>query len=790
MREFIGQQILFWAACMLVVMVGWQPAQATVASEQEMDRVSENWLTQVVYDFGSWAGSDDPEVTYAEELKSGDTVLARCYHISPSGFVLVPVLKEMMPVKLYSEHSGFDVGDDGGMVQLVREVLSERLSAYVELYGSLDAEQPTTGELLFARSQSAQWDKLTVSHEQFVRDVGMQRVQSPQQAGPLLTSSWNQGPPYNDLCPEGDGGTCVVGCVATAAAQILYYWQWPASGFGSYSYTWDGDQSCGGDVGGGLLTADFSDPYDWANMIDSVDLGYTTAQGEALAELNYETGVAFDMNYGVCGSGASVSRATTVFSTFYKYSPEIRRVNRADYDQAGWYGLVQEEIDNSRPIQYRINMHSIVCDGYREQGGQYEYHMNYGWAGNSTAWYVLDSLYCYWITGEVCPYEEEFMITHIYPQTEPVIVYYGQVVAENSGDGDGHADPGESMSLSVDIVNRGWDATNTTGTLSTDDSYISIDVSSADFESTIVWGDTGTTQSAFEFSVSPSCPDPHIAVFVLEVSCDGGYSITDTLRVFVGDTPGFEDMMESGEGYWTHSPVTPAYNDQWHLETSRAYSGVTSWKAGGTGTGNYADVMDAGLVTPPFLLPINATLSFWHWMDAEIDAEPGMAWDGAVVMISSGDGVWTQITPSGGYPYAIVPNVASPFEPYTPCYSGSHSWTMADFDLSAYSGVVQIMFRFGSDGYVNQEGWYIDDVSVTSAGCCVGLTGNVDNDPDDICDIGDLTELINFLFITFEEPVCMEEANTDGLGSVDMGDLTKLIGFLFIPPYTPTAPCP
>ncbi|UCC45079.1 MAG: hypothetical protein JSU65_03940, partial [Candidatus Zixiibacteriota bacterium] len=83
--------------------------------------------------------------------------------------------------------------------------------------------------------------------------------------------------------------------------------------------------------------------------------------------------------------------------------------------------------------------------------------------------------------------------------------------------------------------------------------------------------------------------------------------------------------------------------------------------------------------------------------------------------------------------------------------------------------------------------WVAD---VSSGGCCVGLTGNVDNDVDDICDIGDLTALIDYMFISFTPPVCMEEANTDGDidGIVDMGDLTTLIDFLFIT-FTPPAAC-
>jgi len=74
--------------------------------------------------------------------------------------------------------------------------------------------------------------------------------------------------------------------------------------------------------------------------------------------------------------------------------------------------------------------------------------------------------------------------------------------------------------------------------------------------------------------------------------------------------------------------------------------------------------------------------------------------------------------------------------------------------------------------------------------CCVGLTGNVNGDLSNIVDIGDLTALIDYLFITFAVPECMEEANCDGSvgGVVDIGDLTALIDYLFIS-FTPPAAC-
>ncbi|UCC43051.1 MAG: hypothetical protein JSU65_07815 [Candidatus Zixiibacteriota bacterium] len=73
--------------------------------------------------------------------------------------------------------------------------------------------------------------------------------------------------------------------------------------------------------------------------------------------------------------------------------------------------------------------------------------------------------------------------------------------------------------------------------------------------------------------------------------------------------------------------------------------------------------------------------------------------------------------------------------------------------------------------------------------CCIGETsGNIDNDVSHLVDIGDLTELIDYLFITYEEPVCLGEANVDGAGSIDVGDLTHLIDYLFIA-HTMPAPC-
>jgi len=391
---------------------------------------------------------------------------------------------------------------------------------------------------------------------------------------------------------------------------------------------------------------------------------------------------------------------------------------------------------------------------------------------------------------------EELVVTNIFPQTEPRIDLFGQTLdAESVGDDDGHADPGETVELSVAIVNNGAEASSVGGTLSTDDAHVTISTASTDFGASAGWGDMSASGSPFQIQISPSCPDPHVTVFVLETTADGPITFTDTLMLFIGDTPGFSDDMESGPGNWTHKVLTSGYVDEWHLETNQYHSGGVAWKAGGPGSSNYADLSDGCLITPPFLLPDEALLHFWHYMIAERDSEPGWGWDGGCVMISSGDGNWTLLEPdfpTAGYPDSIVPNVASPFEPGAPCWSGMDMWEPPGFDLSAYSGVVQLMFRFGSDGAVTEEGWYVDDVEVFSLSCCEGFTGNVDDDPEGLVDIGDLTELIKYLYVPPNlEPVCLEEANVDGdeEGLIDIGDLTALIVYLYVPPNPVPASC-
>ncbi len=101
-------------------------------------------------------------------------------------------------------------------------------------------------------------------------------------------------------------------------------------------------------------------------------------------------------------------------------------------------------------------------------------------------------------------------------------------------------------------------------------------------------------------------------------------------------------------------------------------------------------------------------------------------------------------------------------------------------------GVIDTTGNFVSASGLDRLGWLT--LGTADLGCCVGTVGNVDCSEDDGVDIGDLTSLINNLFIDFAPLCCDGEANCDGVGGIDIGDLTALINNLFIT-FAPLPDC-
>ncbi|UCD63307.1 MAG: hypothetical protein JSW34_11240, partial [Candidatus Zixiibacteriota bacterium] len=72
-----------------------------------------------------------------------------------------------------------------------------------------------------------------------------------------------------------------------------------------------------------------------------------------------------------------------------------------------------------------------------------------------------------------------------------------------------------------------------------------------------------------------------------------------------------------------------------------------------------------------------------------------------------------------------------------------------------------------------------DNVSVLTNGCCVGMRGNADNDPADLCTILDAEYIIAYLLTGGPAPYCMEEADVDGDNQVTLLDADYIVQYLY-----------
>jgi len=212
--------------------------------------------------------------------------------------------------------------------------------------------------------------------------------------GPLVQTTWDQSWPYNNMCP----GSSVTGCVATAMAQIMKYWSYPPVGHGSSGY-WD-EQAYGYSSSLGYLSADYdTSNYNWSAM----PLNVNSDNGE-VAKLMYDCGVSVAMDYNAFESGAWVITndypvcAQVAFVKYFGYNPAtIQGLDQSKYTLANWESLIENELNNGRPVQYvgwdSINNesgHTWVCDGYNSNNDMFD--MNWGWSGGDDGWYSLSAL--------------------------------------------------------------------------------------------------------------------------------------------------------------------------------------------------------------------------------------------------------------------------------------------------------------------------------------------------------------------------------------------------------------
>ena len=287
------------------------------------------------------------------------------YNLGSQGFVIIASNTVLPPVLAWSNQGVFPDMTNAP------ENFASWIAHYSEMvdYAIANGVQPET-------KVQRQWDEAA---------QGIFGNRNAQTVDPLVSTHWNQDCYYNEYCPEAPGhgwggwgggpcGHAYAGCVATAMGQVMKYWDYPETGFGSHSYVHSeyGEQS----ANFGATT------YNWSQMPNEI-----WSHNDAVATLLYHCGVSVNMNYSPSGSGAQSADVETALRSYFGYCGAKYR-QKTSYQEDAWIAMLKAELDLSHPMYYSgangDSGHAFVCDGYDNSNLM---HFNFGWSGSGDGFY-------------------------------------------------------------------------------------------------------------------------------------------------------------------------------------------------------------------------------------------------------------------------------------------------------------------------------------------------------------------------------------------------------------------
>jgi hypothetical protein len=342
-------------------------------------RLAGRTFLQLTPGTGGVAADDPLTLTYAMTGTKATDTLLYVFARSGTGFVLVAADDRVVPILGFSNDQPFRNTNVPVSVRSWLEGYAKQIQY------AIDQQLPPTGQIV---QQWADYAAPIAGDGPVVSAKTAAVVVSP-----LLQTTWNQDPYYNGMCPydAAENELTVTGCTATAMAQIMKYWNYPATGTGSHSYFHSSY---------GQLSANFgATTYQWASMPNSI-----SSTNTAIATLMYQAGVSVNMDYGVAsngGSGAyvvswngSIANCTeTALPTYFGYKSSIQGIYRSNYSDATWIALMKSELNAARPVLYTGygsgGGHAFVCDGYNTNDF---FHFNWGWGGSYNGYFEVNAL--------------------------------------------------------------------------------------------------------------------------------------------------------------------------------------------------------------------------------------------------------------------------------------------------------------------------------------------------------------------------------------------------------------
>lgn len=371
MKVFIAPNLMRLMLISTLLLIAIVPLSAKFVQPNQAARAADIWMSSIPNSRQEALGTPSIKSYYAEGFARSRASYDPAQMDLPSlylleydngSFVLMAAEDNSLPVLGYNANASPK-----------HDSMSPAFSQWVKFYADQIAEIRDSNTLLPQYQQ--QWAELLSGHYQ-------QEAKNDRAILPLMTTNWNQGWPYNELCPvdsEGPGGHVYAGCVATAMSMVMKYWNHPTTGVGNSSYY---------AIGYGYQSANFGNTtYLWDEMPDALG-----SSNIPVATLLYHCGVAVNMDYAPDGSGAQSYDAADAFIDHFRY-PQTQIVDRNSYTLANWNNLLKAQIDNGSPIYYSGygtgGGHAFVIDGY--DTADY-FHFNFGWSGANNGYYYVTNI--------------------------------------------------------------------------------------------------------------------------------------------------------------------------------------------------------------------------------------------------------------------------------------------------------------------------------------------------------------------------------------------------------------
>lgn len=311
--------------------------------------------------------------TYAEKVTEYQALQKAQKILSGKTFNITAASRSTKSVEENNAYYVFNAENNGGFVIVSGDSRMTEILGYSESGSFNLSEAPDNVKWWLGQCEKA-YNSLDIRSSRQVRKSISKAQETKVDIAPFMTTTWGQGYPYNELCPQIEGTRCLTGCVATSMAQVIYYTQCPEGTTGEIAgYTTKTNQIA-------MPKLDAT-TFDWVNMTDA-----------DIARLMLYCGQAVKMDYGTDASGAYVQGIPSAMMSKFGYDNNLRLVFRDAYQLSDWEDLIYNELKEGRPVLYSGSSnsigHSFVCHGYKDG----MFYINWGWDGSFDGYFSLLSL--------------------------------------------------------------------------------------------------------------------------------------------------------------------------------------------------------------------------------------------------------------------------------------------------------------------------------------------------------------------------------------------------------------